>query len=163
MAPTLQIAPPVFEGARRSTLSPGVLLRLSLRSSNVGGSLGVAITRASDLAFAAANVRQFRVPLDLSLRLRARAGLLEGMLDLGALAALVDYDVGATGRSYRHVEVGGRAGFHVGWGRRVVPWLGVSVEVLPSAVELKLAPTGTFGHTPQLWLGVGLGTEVRWP
>ena len=46
----------------------------------------------------------------------------------------------------------------------VAPLLpGFTVEVLPSAASLSLAPTGTFGHTPQLWLGVALGTEVRWP
>lgn len=163
VAPTLQFAPANFDGAARSVVTPGMVLRLSLRSSSFGGSLGVAITRASELSFGYVAIRQFRLPLDCSLRWRLQAGELEGLLDLGFLAALVDYDRGSTDPGYRRVEMGGRAGVSVGWGRRVVPWLGASVEVLPSAAALRLAPTGTFGHTPQLWLGVALGTEIRWP
>lgn len=163
VAPTVQFAPGSFEGATQSVVTPGMLLRLSLVSSSFGGSLGASLTRPSELDFGHVSIRQFRLPLDCSLRWRLRAGELEGQLDLGFLAALVDYDRGSSGRGYRRVEMGGRAGFSVGWGRRVVPWLGASVEVLPSATALKLAPTGTFGHTPQLWLGVALGTEVRWP
>jgi hypothetical protein len=163
VAPTLQVAPASFEGAKSAVVAPGMLLRLSLRSSSFGGSLGVAITRTSELDFGYVTIRQFRLPVDCSLRWRLRAGELEGQVDVGVLTALVDYNRGSSERGYRRVEIGGRAGVSVGWGRRVVPWLGASVEVLPSAASLSLAPTGTFGHTPQLWLGVALGTEVRWP
>jgi hypothetical protein len=163
LAPALQIAPPIFQGATRSTIAPGMVMRLSLRSSNLGGSLGIAITRTSELTFGPVAVRQLRLPLDLSLRGRLHRGLLECLFDVGAVAALVDYEHGPTDLSYRRLELGGRVGVSIGWGRRFVPWLGASVELLPSSLELKLAPTGTFGHTPQLWLGVALGTEVRWP
>lgn len=163
VAPALQLAPATSEGAKGAVVAPGMVLRLSLRSSSFGGSLGVAITRASELGFEHVAIRQFRLPLDCSLRWRLQAGDVEGQLDLGFLAALVDYDRGSNDRGYRRLEMGGRAGASIGWGRRVVPWLGASVEVLPSAAALKVAPTGTFGHTPQLWLGIALGTEVRWP
>jgi hypothetical protein len=163
LAPTLQVAPPTFEGASGATVAPGIALRLSLQSSSLGGSLGVAITRTSELAFHNVVIRQARLPLDLSLRWRLRAGLFEATMDVGALAAWVDYDRAGSERSFRGVELGGRAGVSIGWGRHVLPWLGVSVELVPSSSELKLAPTGTFGHTPGLWLGLALGTEFRWP
>lgn len=163
LAPALQFAPATFEGAKRAVVAPGMVLRLSLRSSSFGGSLGVSITRTSELDFGQVTIRQFRLPLDCSVRWRLQAGELEGQMDLGVLMALVDYDRGSSERGYRRVEIGGRAGVSIGWGRRVVPWLGASVEVLPSAAALRLAPTGIFGHTPGLWLGVALGTEIRWP
>lgn len=163
LAPALQIAPATFDGAKGAVVAPGALLRLSLRSSSFGGSLGVAITRTSQLDFGHVTLRQFRLPLDCSIRWRLQLGEVEALMDLGVLAALVDYQRGSGERGYRRGEIGGRAGVSIGWGRRVVPWLGVSVEVLPSAAALKLAPTGNFGRTPQLWLGLALGTEVRWP
>ncbi|MEO6602123.1 MAG: hypothetical protein ABIQ16_19740, partial [Polyangiaceae bacterium] len=163
LAPTLQVAPAIFEGATRATVAPGMALRLSLLSSSVGGSLGIAVTKTSDLNFGNVVIRETRLPLDLSLRWRLRAGLFEGMIDVGALAAWVDYDRAGVERGFRGVELGGRAGVTIGWGRHVLPWVGASVEVVPRSSELKLAPTGTFGHTPALWLGFALGTEFRWP
>jgi hypothetical protein len=35
--------------------------------------------------------------------------------------------------------------------------------VLPTSRALRFAPTGSFGHTPSLWLGFALGTELAWP
>jgi hypothetical protein len=157
------VAPALFDGARRPVIAPGATLRLSVMPSTVGASLGIALTRASDLSYDHVTIRQFRLPLDASLRLRLRRGLLETMFDVGVLAALVDYGYAPNGRGQRWVEVGGRAGVSVGWGRRLVPWLGASIEVLPNSRELRFAPTGNVGHTPALWLGFALGTELAWP
>lgn len=163
VAPTLQVAPGTFDGARRAVIAPGATLRLSVMPSSVGGSLGIALTKASDLSYDRVTIRQFRLPLDASLRLRVRRGLFEAMFDVGVLAALVDYGYAPSGRGQRWVEAGGRAGVSVGWGRRLVPWLGASIEVLPNSSDLRFAPTGAVGHTPALWLGFALGTELAWP
>lgn len=162
LAPALQMAPS-FVGATRASVAPGMILRLSLGSSSLGGSLGTAITPASDLTYGATVIRQFRLPLDLSVRWRVRAGNFEGLLDVGMLAALVDYERSTSQLDYRQLELGSRVGLSVGWGRRIMPWLGVWAEFMPRSSELKLAPTGSFGQTPALWLGIALGTEVRWP
>lgn len=163
LAPTLQVAPAVFDGATRASLAPGLLLRLSLLSSNLGGSLGVALTRTSELAYEHVVIRETRVPLDASLRWRVRSGLFEAMMDLGALAAWVDYDRSGSEGTNRGFELGGRAGLSIAYGRNVLPWFGTSLEFVPRSSALKLTPTGTFGHTPSLWLGFALGTEFRWP
>jgi len=163
VAPALQVAPAIFEGASRAVVAPGITLRLSMTPGRFGGSLGFTVARASDLAFGAVLVRQFRLPVDLSARVRFRTGLLHVACDLGVLAALVDYDYAPSGRGRRWVEPGARAGFSIAWGRRMRPWLGASIEVLPSSTELRFDPTGGFGRTPALWLGLALGTELAWP
>ncbi len=162
LAPALRIAPS-FAGATRASVAPGMILRLSLGSSSLGGSLGAAIAPASDLTYGSTVIREVRLPLDLSVRWRVRAGNFEGLFDVGVLAALADYERSVSQLDYRQLELGSRVGLSVGWGRRIMPWLGIWAELLPSSSELKLAPTGNFGHTPQLWLGIALGTEVRWP
>jgi hypothetical protein len=162
LAPTLQIAP-ASSGRTRATVTPGVAVRLSLLRRTLGGSLGVAVTRASDLSFNNLAIRDFRVPADLSLGLRLARGSLHSTLDIGLLAALVNYEYERTGEAHSAVELGGRAGLRFGWGRRVAPWLGASVEVSPHSTQFALTPTGKFGGPPSLWLGFTLGTEVQWP
>jgi len=163
LAPTLQVAPAAFEGATRASVAPGLLLRLSLLSSNLGGSLGVALTRTSELAYEHVGIREARLPIDASLRWRVRSGLFEGMLDLGALVAWVDYNRSGSEQSIRGFELDGRAGLSIAYGRHVLPWFGTSLEFVPRSSALELTPTGTFGHTPSLWLGFALGMEFRWP
>jgi hypothetical protein len=162
IAPTLQVAPATFAGASRAAIAPGAALRLSVMPSSVGGALGMALTKASDLSYGQVTIRQFRLPLDASLRFRIRSGLLETMFDVGALVALVDYGYAPNARGQRRLEWGGRAGVSVGWGRRLVPWVGASIEVQPTSSELRFAPTGSIGRTPALWLGFALGTEFSW-
>jgi len=159
----VQVAPATFEGASQATVAPGIALRFSAIPSSVGGSLGVTLTRTSDLHLGAVVVRQFRLPMDVSLRVRLRKGLFQSAFDVGAVAAIVAYDYPPEVQAYQGMEFGGRAGASVGWGHPLKPWLGASIEVLPSSSELKFAPTGTIGHTPTLWLGLALGMELSWP
>jgi hypothetical protein len=161
VAPTLQLAP-AASGLPRAAVAPGVTLRLSLGKARLGGSLGVAITRASDLSFDGIELRDFRVPADLSFGVRFARGPAQATLDIGMVAALVNYEYRPTGNAHSELELGGRAGLRFGWGHRFVPWLGASIEVLPSSSEFRFAPTGVFGRGPALWLGFALGTEVRW-
>jgi hypothetical protein len=107
-------------------------------------------------------IREARLPLDASLRWRVRSGLFEGMLDLGALVAWVDYNRSGSERTVRGFELGGRAGLSIAYGRHVLPWFGTSLEFVPRSSALELTPTGTFGHNPSLWLGFALGMEFRW-
>jgi hypothetical protein len=159
----LEVAPATFDGGSQAAVAPGMTLRLSAMPSMVGGSLGITLTTASDLHFGPVVVRQFRVPVDGSLRIRIRKGLFQTMFDVGALAAIVDYDYAPSAYEHQRLEFGGRAGASVGWDRPLMPWLGASIEVLPTSAELRFAPTGTIGHTPTLWLGLALGMELSWP
>ena len=163
LAPTLQVAPPSFAGATRAVVAPGVALRLAVSHTHIGVSVGVGITRISNFTFADTLISGLRSPADVSLSLRLSRGEAQGTLDLGVEAALSDYESASTARGYSVVDFGGRAGLRFGWGRRVIPWLGASLEALSSSHALKFVPSGEFGRTPTLWLGAALGVEVRWP
>lgn len=163
LAPTLQYAPPSFAGATRAVVAPGVALRLGLNHTHMGISVGVGITRVSDFTFAATPIHGLRSPADVSFGLRLSRGAAQATLDLGVEAALSDYESASTARGYSVVDFGGRAGLRLGWGRRVIPWLGASLEALSSSHALTFSPSGEFGDTPTIWLGFALGVEVRWP
>ncbi|HWZ87646.1 MAG TPA: hypothetical protein VNW92_02315, partial [Polyangiaceae bacterium] len=163
LAPALQVAPASFAGATHAVVAPGVALRLSVNHTHVGASLGLAITKASELTFADTQIRELRAPADVSFSLRLSHGAAYGVLDLGVLAALVDYEYAPTARAYDSVDFGARAGLRLGWGHRVAPWIGASVEAISASHELRFTPSGEFGRTPTLWLGFALGIEVRWP
>jgi len=123
----------------------------------------VTITRESDLNFGEIAIRELRVPADASFSVRLARGPAQAMLDIGLLAALVTYQYRPAGDGHSSLELGGRAGVRVGWGHRIVPWVGASVEVLPSSTDFRFTPTGSLGRAPSLWLGFALGSEVRWP
>jgi len=163
VAPTLLVAPATFQGGTRAVFAPGAALRLSLVRRGWGGSLGVAVTKNSNVHYESVTIQQFRVPLDLSVRSSLRRGALEGILDVGVMAALVDYEFLPNGRGHRQLELGGRVSAAIGWGEKVLPFLGISCEIVPSTSRVSFAPAGEVGRTPALWLGLALGTEVRWP
>jgi hypothetical protein len=162
LAPALQVAPAAADRTR-AVVAPGALFRLSIGRGSVGGSLGVAVTRASDMRFGSLAIRDFRLPADVSFDLRLARGPAQAIFDVGLVAALVNYEYVPTGDAHSTLELGGRAGARFGWGRRVVPWVGASLEVLSSSADLRFAPTGSFGRAPNVWVGFALGTEVRWP
>ncbi len=163
VAPTLLIAPSGFTGASKTALSSAASLRVAFTSSRIGGSLGLVLGPPADLVFGSVSINQFRLPIDASLRLSARAGQLEGTLDAGIVVALLREEYTPARRSFQDVEAGARAGLTLLWGDRIMPWLGAAIEVIPTSHDLRFAPMGTIGHTPNLWLGVSLGIEVRWP
>ena len=150
VAPTLQVAPPSFAGATRAIVAPGVALRLGVSHTHIGVSMGVGITRVSDFTFTDTPIRGLRSPADVSFSLRLSRGAAQGTLDLGVEAALSDYESASTARGYSVVDLGGRAGLRLGWGRRVIPWLGASLEALSSSHALTFAPSGEFGRTPTI-------------
>jgi hypothetical protein len=161
--PSLQIAPAGFTEASKAVLAPGAALRAAVTSGRVGGSVGVLLEKSTDVVFGSASISQFRLPVDASFRFLLRAGQLEGAFDAGVALALLREEYAPAHRAYQEVEAGGRAGVTLSWGDRIVPWLGASVEVLPSTFDFRFAPMGTVGHTSNVWLGFALGMEVRWP
>jgi hypothetical protein len=123
----------------------------------------VAIARATNLRLGDVRLRELRVPADAALDLRLVRGSFQTVLNVGLVAALANYEYERTGIAHSALKLGGRVGLRLGWGRRIMPWLGTSLEVLPSATELRFSPVGSLGRAPGVWLGLALGTEVRWP
>jgi hypothetical protein len=157
------VAPSSSTGAAKTTLAPGGSLRVALMGAQFGGSIGVVLTKSTQLDFDSATIDQFRMPVDASARVRLRTGQLEGAFDLGFLLAVLREEYAPARRTYVEVEPGIRAGLTVSWGERIVPWVGASLEVLPAHYDLRFAPMGSVGRTSSLWFGFSLGTEVRWP
>lgn len=161
VAPTVQVAP-AAANRTQSVVAPGIAIRLSVGRSLLTASIGTAITRASDLTFGSTIIRASRVPVDASVGLQVARGSLRAALDVGLVAELASYEFARNQRSQSAWGLGGRVGLRVGWGRRVIPWLGTSLELLPRSTDLRLLPTGSLGSSPAIWLGFAVGTEVRW-
>ena len=82
---------------------------------------------------------------------------------MGVVFALLREEYTTVQRAHQEIEVGARGGVTLSWGDRIAPWLGGSLEVLPSSLDFRFAPVGVVGHTSTLWLGVAAGIEARWP
>jgi hypothetical protein len=59
-------------------------------------------------------------------------------------------------------SVGGRAGFHLGFGeqRTLSPFLGAHAKLFPFAPGLAQLPQGEVGHLPYVWFGVSAGLAL---
>jgi hypothetical protein len=163
IGPMLEVAPSGATHASKTVLAPGAALRAALTSAKVGGSIGVLLGRANELSFDSISISQLRVPVDASFRLVLQAGPLQSAFDAGLVVALLREDFAPNHSAHQEVETGLRGGITLSWGERIVPWLGASVEVLPSPYDLRFAPMGAIGHTSSVWIGFALGMEVRWP
>jgi hypothetical protein len=163
IGPMLEIAPSEATNANKTVLAPGAALRVAVTGSRVGGSIGVLLGRSTDLTFDSISISQLRVPVDASFRFILQAGPLRSAFDAGLVVALLREEYAPNHRAHQEVEAGMRGGVTLSWGDRIVPWLGASVEVLPSPYDLRFAPMGAIGHTSSVWLGFALGMEVRWP
>ncbi len=162
IGPMLELAPTAFTAAGKTVLAPAMALRVAVTNSRFGGSIGVVLGRSTDFVFDSVSISQFRLPVDASFRLVLRAGQLQGALDAGAVLALLREEYAPAHRAHQEVEAGARAGLTLSWGDRIVPFMGASIEVLPSPFDFRFAPMGSIGHTSSLWLGFALGMEVRW-
>jgi hypothetical protein len=163
IGPMLELAPASATQASKTVLAPGAALRVALTSSKIGGSIGVLLGRSNELSFESISISQLRIPVDASFRFVLQAGPLQSAFDAGLVVALLREEYTPNHSAHQEVETGVRGGVTLSWGERIVPWLGASVEVLPSPYDLRFAPMGAIGHTSSVWIGFALGMEVRWP
>src|SRR5262249_55940501 len=132
VGPAIQVAPSSSMHATKTAFAVGAALRAAVTYAQFGGSLGVVFPTSTELTFVSVRIDQFRVPIDASARLRLRTGRLEGAFDLGAFLAFLREEYAPARRAHVQVEPGVRAGLTLSWGERIVPWMGASLEVVPT-------------------------------
>jgi len=156
-------APAVFEAPRM--VGPGGELRVVRRLGRVAGVLAVALEPRVGFAIAGLSARQTRVPLDLGVRLDRRAGSFAFGGEIGLAAAIFHADGLNTAmpQAGTRIDLGGRAGILLRcdrWSARAAPFVGLHALLFPWPYEIAIAPAGTLGSTPALWLGATLGIAI---
>lgn len=159
---TVRVALLTGAGPRIIPLTPGASLRAGLTRAGWGGSVGTVLSPSTKWTFDSNDFQQLRLPFDLSATKTFPAGPFNAMLEAGVVLAFLHLEYSGTGKTLEQFEAGGRLGFSLSWGRRtLVPLLGASLEVMPTAHDLRLTPVGSVGHTAQLWAGITIGLEAR--
>jgi hypothetical protein len=156
-------APAVFEAPRM--IGPGGELRVVRRLGSVAGVLAVALEPRVGFAIAGLSGRQTRVPLDLGVRLDRRAGPFAFGGEIGLAAAIFHADGLNTAmpQAGTRLDLGGRAGILLRcdrWSARAAPFVGLHALLFPWPYQIAVAPAGTLGSTPVLWLGATLGVST---
>jgi len=156
-------APAVFEAPRM--VGPGGELRVVRRLGRVAGVLAVALEPRVGFTIAGLSGRQTRVPLDLGVRLDRRAGPFAFGGEIGLAAAIFHADGLNTAmpQAGTRLDLGGRAGILLRcdrWSARAAPFVGLHALLFPWPYEIAIAPAGTLGSTPVLWLGATLGVSM---
>lgn len=118
-----------------------------------------------DTTLSGVSLRQWRLPLDVGLRLVRSGQRVTTHVDVGLLAALISERATAlaTARSETSLEMGLRlsAGLALHGSRRIAPFGALHLEVVPVPVEVFALPRGVLGHTPYIWFGATLGAMVE--
>jgi hypothetical protein len=105
-----------------------------------------------------------RLDMGVGARLSLSHRSVDSSIELSALASRAEV-VGLTPNRPRKdtaFSLGGRAGFHVGFGdqRLLSPFLGVHAKLFPFAPAVAQLPGGTVGHLPYVWLGLSAGLAL---
>jgi hypothetical protein len=156
-------APAVFEAPRM--VGPGGELRVVRRWGRVAGVFAVALEPRVGFAIAGLSGRQTRVPLDLGVRLERPAGPFTLAGEIGLAAAIFHADGLNTAmpQTGTRLDFGGRAGILLRcdrWSARAAPFVGFHALLFPWPYAIAIAPAGTLGSTPALWLGATLGIAI---
>jgi hypothetical protein len=159
----LDLAPPIFQAPQ--IIAWGGTLRVARRFGRWAGVAGVGLEPRASFSTDGLLGRQWRIPLDLGLRLsRPLDGWeLDGE---AALAAAVFHAEGLNTlmpQSGTRLDLGARLGGILRFGRpsaRAVPFVGLAALVFPHRYQIATTPLGTLGDTPALWLGATLGLSA---
>jgi hypothetical protein len=164
LAGVLDVAPAVLDAP--SIVSPGGELRAGLQKGRFAGELGLGVQPSAGFSLAGVNVRQRRVPVDVSVVFRQP---LRGAIELGAAAGLAGavfevegLDPPVRGEGTR-IDLGARGAVEIrvaGASRRFAAFVGAHAIYFPRSYELATTPTGIVGHTPSLWVGGRLGASL---
>jgi hypothetical protein len=144
--------------------SLGGAVRLGVGRGAMMPVLGVAGFWPSDTSIGGIRLRQWRLPIDLSVRVTLPGGVLDlyGELGLG-LAVLSERALDLlTAKSATAIEVGGRLalGARLASPHAFAPFGSLALEVVPDPPSVVALPVGLAGRTPYLWLGASAG--VTW-
>jgi hypothetical protein len=145
-------------------LSGGGALRGAFEVGPIGVAAGVAGGAPWAWQFGVARVLVTRVPVDLSLRVVARARRLSFAAEGGPLLAWVDVagrnppaETNAA-RLQGGVRLGVLARAELG---TFSPFVTVWGEWSAPAYPIAVVPDGTVGHLPSLWAGMAIGVDAR--
>lgn len=164
LAGVLDLAPALRDAAR--IISPGAELRFALQHGRIAGELGLGVQPSAMFSLAGVDVRQRRVPVDLSLALRRR---LRGAFALGAAAGIAGaiFSVEGVNTAMREtgtrVDLGARAAVEVRVASPSDRWaafIGGHVLCFPRPYELATTPAGVVGRSPFIWIGARLGASL---
>ena len=161
LAPTLGFDA-VSPGA--GALLAGGLARVVVGGPRVAAVAGLGTSFGATQAAGDARVRERRVSVDAGVRFGWRGEHVEADLDVEALAAwLAVAPVGGASKGGT-VDLGARVGGILVFGRsRIVPILGVLVDMSPAPRSLALEPDGVVGHASWLRASGFVGLGFRAP
>jgi hypothetical protein len=149
----------------------GLALRLGFGGGRWGLSLGAVALAPVDTTIGGVRLHHRRVPADVGVRAQGAIGVgarrLEPYAEIGAGVALVQesaLDLAAS-QTRTAVELGvrGGAGIYLAGSSRLMPFLSLHVELVPSPPTISALPRGVIGHTPSLWVGASAGAAWGWP
>jgi hypothetical protein len=159
-------------GADAAVAHPGLEVRLAIGRRRLAAVVGAAALLPTDIAVAGVSLRQWRLPVDASLRVRLGAsdvpGTIASYAELGVAATLVSERATAlatnTGAQYG-AELGlrGALGARLVTRARLTAFAMVEAALVPSPVSVFALPRGTAGDAPAVWLGAAIGGSVGWP
>lgn len=161
----MSFSTPISDTVR--AISPGAILGVALGA----GALRVTLlteyapSKAVDYTGASPGRAELeRLDMGVGARLSLSHGSVASSIELSALASRAEV-VGLTPSRPRQdtaFSLGGRAGFHVGFGdqRLLSPFLGVHGKLFPFAPAVAELPSGTVGHLPYVWLGLSAGLAL---
>jgi hypothetical protein len=162
----LELGPGVDVGVASGhrTIHLGAGLRLALGRGAVALVLGAFAPFPIETEIGGLRLSQWRLPVDLGLRLRLAGYGVEPHGELGMSAALMSeraLELSASAREMT-VELGPyvAVGAHFFPAARVAPFVALRAEWVPSPSGIQSLPRGVVGHTPRLWMGASVGAAL---
>ena len=150
-------------GAEESAAHWGGALRLALGRGLVVPVVGAAALWPADTSIGGVGLRQWRLPVDLGLRVTLPGKWVDFYGELGfAFALLSERALNlATARSQTGMEMGGRVGLGARLARRagLTPFVSLQAELLPDPPRVFALPEGLAGRTPYVWTGACAGAS----
>ncbi len=161
----MSFSTPISDTVR--AVSPGAMLGVALGAGALRVTLLTEYAPSVTVDYTGASAGQAelgRLDMGVGARLSLSHRGVDSSIELSALASRAEV-VGLTPSRPRQdtaFSLGGRAGFHVGFGeqRLLSPFLGVHAKLFPSAPAIAELPSGTVGHLPYVWLGLSGGLAL---
>lgn len=161
----MSFSTPISDTVR--AISPGAMLGVALGAGELRVTLLTEYAPSIAVDYTGASPGQAeleRLDMGVGARLSLSHRSVDSSIELSALASRAEV-VGLTpNRPQKDTafSLGGRAGFHVGFGdqRLLSPFLGVHAKLFPLAPAVTQLPSGVVGHLPYVWLGLSAGLAL---
>jgi hypothetical protein len=161
----LDLGPILMMGvsAEESSWHWGGSLRISLGRGSAVPVLGTAVVAPADTTVGGVRLRQWRLPVDLGIRLVQRGSWADLYGEVGLVLALLSeraLDLAAS-NSRTALELGGRVGLGIRLKpeRGLAPFVALQAELVPDPPSVFELPRGDAGRTPGYWMGASMGAS----